>query len=140
MTTKTPSIKPGFVRGLKGYPIKIGGPTFNKLGKVKQQQLILEAGQGTIAQKLAKSESKLSPNYVYSPTSKKPIKIGGQAFKKLTFNQQNIALKNTGLESLTVVKRSFKKTKRKRLISPKIITIPRRTSFVRRTSPVRTWK
>lgn len=144
MSRQKPAIKPGFIRGPKGYPIKIGGPTFNKMSKVMQQKLILEAQQGTLAQKLTEKKTKLAPNYIYSPATGKPIKIGGPAFKKLSSAQQKKALEGTGLEITKIVakkKGPFRKTKIKRLISPKPIkTItkkPKPWIPARRLSPIR---
>lgn len=115
------TLKPGFVTGPKGYPIKIGGPTFKALPKVQQQKLILEAQQGTIAQEIFEKDQKLPPNYVYSPVTGKAIKIGGVAFKKLTPAEQSVALEGTNLERMDIIAKKrgpFKKTKVRRLISP----------------------
>ena len=120
------TIKAGFVRGPKGYPIKINGPTFNKLSKVQQQKLILESGQGTLGSKIVESGEKLPPGYVYSPVTGKAIKIGGITFKKLTPAEQKKALKGTGLERTDVIARKkgpFRKTKVRRLISPKPVEL-----------------
>ena len=116
------------------YPIKIGGPTFNGLSTVIQKKLILEASQGTFAQKRLEKETKCPPGEVYRIKTRRCVKIGGKTFNSLSLREKNELLKGKRMEVKSVVGRRKIRTKTRQIPSKKVVSIKRSPTLYNRRS------
>lgn len=80
-----------------GKEIKIGGPTFKKFSRVKQQQLIREAEQAGF-----QAKQKCPPEEVWREKTQRCIKIGGKTWKTLSEEEKNQLLISADKESLVI--------------------------------------
>lgn len=110
-----------------GYQIKIGGPTFNRLSTVIQRKLILEAQQGTFAQKMSEKKTRCPPDEVYRVKTRRCIKIGGKTFNSLSLNEKNELLRGKRMEVKSVIGRRKTRTRTRKIPSKMEVPVRRRS-------------